>query len=124
MKGLKLSHQVIYDAIINLDFSSWTVSQLQQIRSTLPTKEERDLLKEYTGEVDQLAGAEQFLMKIIDIPQVDDLMMSIICKASFADKFEEISVNALIALGAAENMMTNKILPKFLEVILSPGNRH
>ncbi len=61
---IKLPYPDIRDAIWNIDDNSLSIDNLTAIRQYIPTKEEIETVKEYTGEIDMLGNAERYFRSV------------------------------------------------------------
>lgn len=61
---IKLPYPEIRDAIWNIDDNSLSIENLAAIRQYIPTKEEIEIVKEYTGDIDMLGSAERYFRSV------------------------------------------------------------
>lgn len=82
---IKLPYPDIRDAIWNIDDNSLSPENLAAIRQYIPTKEEIEIVKEYTGDIDMLGSAERYFRSVNQEPKLKDLHCLFISHIFFVD---------------------------------------
>jgi len=98
------------------------LEMVQSLRKLAPTPEEFESYKKYPGDKTQLSEIDQFLMRLMEVPNLKarlDLMLTI---HEFPLQFEELAPEIDVTLKACKEMLDNKKLESVLHVALSIGN--
>ena len=118
----KMAYSEIKKAIVDLDENILSAENISALKQFVPTPEEIELLKEYSGPVDQLGKPEQFFLEIMTIPRLTARLNSFHTKLTFAKKLSGIKESVSIVSDAVKEIRTSKTLPKMLELVLAVGN--
>ncbi|KAH3745062.1 Actin-binding FH2 protein [Pelomyxa schiedti] len=122
LSQIKLSYDEIRDTIIQLKTSQLSLDSVRALLKNIPTPDEIELLKAYSGDRALLGKAEQFFITIIAVPELEIKL----CCFEFVLRYPQLTssiwagINAL-SLGI-EQLMTSKGFSQVLPVILSIGN--
>jgi len=132
LKVLPFTFDEICSSLINLDISKWTLSQLLSLQSILPTKKEKELISSYKGNIESLELSDQYFSKILKTEEmmmkmfnvsIDDLINSLISRASFQDEFLMLSDHVELIINALDSIKNSQDdLTKFLEIFLAVGH--
>ena len=72
-----MSLEDLVDAVKNLDEELLTTDNAIGLYNSCPTKEEMELLKDYTGELDLLDKPEQYILLVAEIPRYREYLQLI-----------------------------------------------
>eukprot|EP01096_Ripella_sp_DP13-Kostka_P014378 TRINITY_DN647_c0_g1_i1.p1 TRINITY_DN647_c0_g1~~TRINITY_DN647_c0_g1_i1.p1 ORF type:complete len:1074 (+),score=617.15 TRINITY_DN647_c0_g1_i1:530-3751(+) len=118
----RLSYDEIKTAILTLNEDVLTSENLNALKELVPTPEEVEILKEYSGDLEQLGKAERFFMTIMDIPKLALRLNSFSIRQSFLKKTEVLKESLTIIRKATKEIQSSRLFPRILELILAIGN--
>jgi diaphanous 1 len=114
--------QVLRDAIIELNEDFITEDQVGQLLEFAPSKEEIEILRDFTGEASSLGKAEQFFMEAIKVPNYASRLKAWRFKRRFAEKIADITPDIQAIALACSEVKASYRLVQVLELILALGN--
>ncbi|KAI9251128.1 hypothetical protein EDC94DRAFT_622315 [Helicostylum pulchrum] len=119
---IRLPYPDIRDAIWNIDDHSLTTDNLMSIRQYIPTKEEIEIVKEYTGDIDMLGNAERYFRSIMYIPRLADRVSCMIFRRRFKHELEEILPELDTIQMAITELRESVRFKQVLKTVLAIGN--
>jgi len=122
LRGLKMNHIEIKNALLNMDENELTVEKLKAIQSNIPTQEEIILIENFDGDKSELANAEKYFMAISRLPMLSLRVKALAYKTSFSIKSKDLEMSLGHLLKAIQIVKTDKRFHKVLEIILAIGN--
>ncbi|XP_076925920.1 putative formin-like protein 15b [Bidens hawaiensis] len=69
LSDVKLRLPYVVDAILDMDDS--IIDQVENLLKICPTKEEMEILKNYTGDQDRLGQCEQYFLELMKVPRIE-----------------------------------------------------
>ncbi|XP_023739946.1 probable receptor-like protein kinase At2g23200 [Lactuca sativa] len=92
------------NAVLALDSSIVDVDQLNNLLKVLPTSEERDMLKGYTGDKKMVGERGQFILECMKIPRIEAKLQLLKLRISFTNQINEITGNLKIIKEATKEI--------------------
>lgn len=86
LRGVKMSPADIKKAVTNFDDNAIKEDQLRAIKDFVPAPEEIQVLKDYTGDKNDLGDAEKFMLEIMTVPGFAVKINAMLFRIQFADK--------------------------------------
>lgn len=86
-----------------------------------PTPEEFEAYAKYKGDKSLLSSIDQFLMKLMDIPNFKERLDLLLWVYEFPAQFEELKPEVELALAACKEMDKSKKLEGAMHYVLSIG---
>lgn len=122
IKGM--SHSDIRDAIIEAKDGDKGLSadHLEMLAKFIPTKEEMDQIKAYTGDHALLGAAEKYFLVVDEIPNLGRKLPALVLKNQFAARVAKLDQDISVVKAAAEEITNSTNFLKFLEYTLANGN--
>jgi len=103
----------------------FTLEQVKQVAAFMPGKDDIANLKNFVetgGDVTRLPPAEQFVLKLDQVPFLANRLVTFVFALSFDLKIEEVKSGLLDIERASKQVIDSKSLPQILELILELGN--
>eukprot|EP00730_Choanoeca_flexa_P004949 TRINITY_DN11846_c5_g1_i1.p1 TRINITY_DN11846_c5_g1~~TRINITY_DN11846_c5_g1_i1.p1 ORF type:complete len:1636 (+),score=587.46 TRINITY_DN11846_c5_g1_i1:537-4910(+) len=101
---------------------SLPVEYVVALRKLAPVPEEYESYKRYPGDKSQLSDIDQFLMKLMEVPNLKKRLDLLLTIHEFPSQFEELAPEISIALKACRQMNESRKLEKLMHHALSIGN--
>lgn len=122
MSRLKKEPEEVFEAILGLDDSMFTIDELESLMSIVPTAEDLGPLKEFSGDVSKLDKPEKFFILFLELPNVASRVRTWL----FVRTFDE-SVHAILPkIGTIKRtfrqIRMGKNFNKLLALVLGLGN--
>ncbi|KAF3567247.1 hypothetical protein DY000_02019510 [Brassica cretica] len=143
-KGLSLTRKVIDpDRADNLEIMLWRVKmplpdmmaavqamddtvldidQIEKLISFCPTKEEMELLNNYTGDKERLGKCEQYFLELMKVPRVESKLRVFSFKIQFQTQVTELRKSLNVVKSACEEIPSSQKLKGIMKRILYLGN--
>jgi len=118
----KMPYADIAKAVKTLDESVLSMENVSAMKQFVPTSEEIEILKEYTGDKSQLGKAERYFLEIMTVPKLAQRLSALHTKLSFQGKYEGAKESLDVLVGAVKEIRSSKLLPKMMELVLAIGN--
>lgn len=118
----KMPYSDIAKAVKTLDESVLTAENVSAMKQFVPTSEEIEILKEYTGDKAQLGKAERYFLQIMTVPKLASRLSALHTKLSFQAKYESAKESLDVLVGAVKQIRDSKLLPRMMELVLAIGN--
>jgi hypothetical protein len=126
LRTLKMKPQKIFDAIMELDDddedSGFSEENIDSLINICPTNEELDSLSIFGGDISKLADADQFFLKMKDIPNLSQRLQSWKFKKTFKDIMSNLKPDIEIVNQAIEELKVSESFMKILGIVLSIAN--
>ncbi|KAM0843521.1 hypothetical protein ACQ4PT_057652 [Festuca glaucescens] len=105
-----------------LDDSVLDADQVENLIKFCPTKEEMELLKNYTGDKDSLGKCEQFFLELMKVPRVESKFRIFAFKIQFQSQIRDVRRNLQTVASACEELRGSEKLKVIMKNILLIGN--
>ena len=122
LSRFKMPFSEIKKAIISVNLEVLNLEKLMLIEPFLPSSEDINAIKSFTGEQELLAKGDRFFMEIMDIPRLTPRFQCLIFKESFEEKFGPLRDDVRNTLKACNTLKSSKKFASLLEIILALGN--
>ncbi|CAI8588330.1 unnamed protein product, partial [Vicia faba] len=109
-------------AILALDSCVLDIDQVENLIKFCPTKEEMEVLKNYTGNKDMLGKCEQFFMELMKVPRVESKLRVFAFKITFSGQVSDLRKNLNTIKDATREVKESVKLRQIMQTILTLGN--
>ncbi|XP_075505050.1 formin-like protein 20 [Primulina tabacum] len=109
-------------AALAMDESILDADQVENLIKFCPTKEEMELLKGYTGDMENLGKCEQFFLELMKVPRVESKLRVFLFKIQFNSQVSDFKKSLNIVNSACEEVRMSIKLKEILKKILYLGN--
>lgn len=109
-------------AVLAMDESVLDVDQVENLIKFCPTKEEMELLKGYTGDMDNLGKCEQYFLELMKVPRVESKMRVFSFKIQFGSQISEFKKSLNTVNSACDEVRNSTKLKEIMKKILYLGN--
>ncbi|KAK8587452.1 hypothetical protein V6N12_021945 [Hibiscus sabdariffa] len=109
-------------AVLAMDDTVLDVDQVENLLKFCPTKEEMELLKNYTGDKGNLGKCEQYFLELIKVPRVESKMGVFSFKIQFRTQISEFRRSLETVHSACEEVRNSDKLKEIMKKILYLGN--
>lgn len=109
-------------AILALDSSTLDVDQVENLIKFSPTKEEMEMLKNYSGDKELLGRCEQFFLELMKVPRVESKLRVFSFKITFSTQVAELRSSLVIINNSSKEIRASVKLRRIMQTILSLGN--
>ncbi|KFK25155.1 hypothetical protein AALP_AA8G073100 [Arabis alpina] len=109
-------------AILAMDDSVLDIDQIDNLVKLCPTKDEMELLKNYTGDKTTLGKYEQYLLELMKVPRVESKLRVFSFKIQFGTQITEFKKSLNAVNSACEEVRTSQKLKEIMKKILYLGN--
>ncbi|KAG1366834.1 putative formin-like protein 6 [Cocos nucifera] len=116
------SDKIHLSAVLALDDSILDVDQVENLIKFCPTKEEMELLKEYSGDIEKLGKCEQFFLELMKVPRVESKLRVFSFKIQFGSQVSDLRKSLNTVDSACEQMCSSVKLKEIMKKILFLGN--
>ena len=99
-----------------------TENLLQSLIQYIPAPDQLNRLKEFEGEYDDLAEAEQFAISISGIKRLVPRLKSLVFQQRYPELVQDCKPHIVSATAACEEVKKSKKFARILELILLIGN--
>lgn len=99
-----------------------TTDNLRALKQCLPTADEAELFREYTGDVSKLSKADQFFKEILGIPRVQQRLHCMLYMRTFELDLEELKPDLKVLKEASRELKRCEKLRNILQTVLTIGN--
>lgn len=110
------------NAILTLDSSALDIDQVENLIKFCPTKEEMEMLKNYTGDKEMLGKCEQFFLELMKVPRVESKLRVFSFKITFSSQVNDLRCNLNTINNAAREVKESVKLRQIMQTILTLGN--
>lgn len=122
LRGVKMAPADIKKAVASFDDSVLKEDQLRAIKDFVPTPEEATILKEYSGDKNELAAAEQFMLEVLSVPGFGSKISAMLFRIQFSEKSDIAKTEINLLSKAIDSLKANKKFQDLLEIVLAFGN--
>ncbi|GAA0167748.1 hypothetical protein LIER_43797 [Lithospermum erythrorhizon] len=105
-----------------MDESRLDADQVENVIKFCPTKEEMDLLKNYTGDREKLGKCEQFFLELMKVPRVESKLQVFLFKIQFSAQVTDFKKSLNTVNCACEEVRNSSKLKEIMKKILFLGN--
>ncbi|KAG2334874.1 hypothetical protein Bca52824_006054 [Brassica carinata] len=109
-------------AVLAMDDTVLDSDQIENLIKFCPTKEEMELLKNYTGDKAVLGKCEQYFLELMKVPRVESKMRVFSFKIQFGTQITEFKKSLNAVNSACEEVRTSPKLKEIMKKILYLGN--
>jgi diaphanous 1 len=122
LSKLRMNPISIVEAIISYDEKILTPEVCEMIIPILPTESEIHQVDAFDGDPVALADCDQFVLLMTTAPGFDHRFKSMVFKSGYKAEVHEILKRVDNFIKTLDFVVTNKLLHKWLEIILAYGN--
>uniref|UniRef100_A0ACD5Y0P3 Uncharacterized protein n=1 Tax=Avena sativa TaxID=4498 RepID=A0ACD5Y0P3_AVESA len=119
---IKMPLSDMMSSALALDDSILDADQVENLIKFCPTKEEMELLKNYTGDKDSLGKCEQFFLELMKVPRVESKFRIFAFKIQFQSQIRDVRRNLQTVGSACEELRGSEKLKVIMKNILLIGN--
>ncbi|GMJ04944.1 hypothetical protein HRI_004163600 [Hibiscus trionum] len=109
-------------AVLAMDDTVLDVDQVENLIKFCPTKEETELLKNYTGDKENLGKCEQYFLELMKVPRVESKMRVFSFKIQFRTQISEFRRSLETVNSACDEVRNSDKLKEIMKKILYLGN--
>lgn len=109
-------------AALAMDESILDVDQVENLIKFCPTKDEMELLKNYTGDKETLGKCEQFFLELMKVPRVESKLRVFSFKIQFGAQISEFKKSLNTVNSACDEVRNSLKLKEIMKKILYLGN--
>ncbi|XP_027360379.1 formin-like protein 14 [Abrus precatorius] len=122
LSKIKIPLPDMLNAVLALDSSVLDIDQVENLIKFCPTKEEMEMLKNYTGNKEMLGKCEQFFMELMKVPRVESKLRVFAFKITFSSQVNDLRLNLNTINDAAREVKESGKLRQIMQTILTLGN--
>lgn len=122
LSKVKVPLQDLMYSVLNLEESALDADQVENLIKFCPTREEMELLKGYTGDVDKLGKCELFFLEMMKVPRVETKLRVFSFKIQFRSQISELKNSLSVVNSAAEQIKNSEKFKRIMQTVLSLGN--
>uniref|UniRef100_A0A1J3DMM1 Formin-like protein n=1 Tax=Noccaea caerulescens TaxID=107243 RepID=A0A1J3DMM1_NOCCA len=119
---IKIPLPDMLSAVLALDSSALDIDQVENLIKFCPTKEEMELLRNYTGDKEMLGKCEQFFMELMKVPRIEAKLRVFGFKITFASQVEDLRSCLHTINTATIEVKESSKLRQIMQTILTLGN--
>lgn len=119
---IKMPLPDMISAVLALDTSALDIDQVDNLIKFCPTKEEMEMLKNYTGNKENLGKCEQFFMELMKVPRVESKLRVFSFTITFSTQVKELRFNLNTINNASGEVKESVKLRQLMQTILTLGN--
>jgi hypothetical protein len=119
---IKIPLPDMLSAVLALDSLALDIDQVENLIKFCPTKEEMELLRNYTGDKEMLGKCEQFFMELMKVPRIEAKLRVFGFKITFASQVEELKSCLNTINAATKEVKESAKLRQIMQTILTLGN--
>lgn len=119
---IKMPLSEMMSAALALDDSVLDSDMVENLIKFCPTKEEMELLKNYTGDKEGLGKCEQFFLELMKVPRVESKFRIFSFKIQFQSQIRDVRKNLQTVASACEELRGSEKLKVIMKNILLIGN--
>ncbi|KAL0335599.1 UNVERIFIED_CONTAM: Formin-like protein 20 [Sesamum radiatum] len=109
-------------AVLAMDDSTLDADQVENLIKFCPKKEEMELLKGYTGDVENLGKCEQFFLELMKAPRVESKLRVFLFKIQFNSQVFDFRKSLNVVNSACEEVRNSLKVKEIMKKILYLGN--
>ncbi|KAF2619573.1 hypothetical protein F2Q68_00039701, partial [Brassica cretica] len=119
---IKIPLPDMLSAVLALDSSVLDIDQVENLIKFCPTKEEMELLRNYTGGKEMLGKCEQFFLELMKVPRIEAKLRVFGFKITFASQAEDLKSCLTTINAATKEVKESAKLRQIMQTILTLGN--
>nr|XP_034586833.1 formin-like protein 12 isoform X6 [Setaria viridis]XP_034586834.1 formin-like protein 12 isoform X6 [Setaria viridis] len=119
---IKMPLSEMMSAALALDDSVLDADQIENLIKFCPTKEEMELLKNYSGDKEVLGKCEHFFLELMKVPRVESKLRIFAFKIQFQSQIRDVRKNLQTVSSACEELRSSEKLKVIMKNILLIGN--
>ncbi|XP_035820013.1 formin-like protein 12 isoform X6 [Zea mays] len=119
---IKMPLPDMMSAALALDDSVLDADQIENLIKFCPTKEEMELLKNYSGDKEALGKCEHFFLELMKVPRVESKLQIFAFKIQFQSQIRDVRKNLQTVSSACEELRSSEKLKVIMKNILLIGN--
>ncbi|KAF4376919.1 hypothetical protein F8388_022635 [Cannabis sativa] len=122
LSKIKIPLPEMINAVLALDSSTLDIDQVENLIKFCPTKDEMEILKNYTGEKEKLGRCEQFFSELMKVPRVESKLRVFAFKITFSSQVTDLKNNLNTINNATREVKESGKLRQIMQTILTLGN--
>ena len=122
LSNFRCTVEELKQAVISLDSTMLTVDRTLELLKFIPSEEEIEVLKAYTGEMAGLGSAERFFLEISGIPRYKERLQVHHFILTFDDRCAELDEAFSRLINCLTEVTRSKRLHRFMLHVLAVGN--
>ncbi|PKA46503.1 Formin-like protein 3 [Apostasia shenzhenica] len=119
---IKMPLPELINTVLALDTSALEIDQVENLIKFCPTKEEMDMLKNYSGNRDLLGKCEQFFLELMKVPRVESKLRVFSFRIAFSTQVKELRSNLNTINNSSREVKGSMKLRQIMQTILTLGN--
>ncbi|KAG8079893.1 hypothetical protein GUJ93_ZPchr0007g4567 [Zizania palustris] len=119
---VKMPLPELVSAALALDQSTLDVDQVENLIKFCPTKEEMELLKNYTGDKENLGKCEKFFLELMKVPRMESKLRVFSFKIQFGSQVADLRKNLNTIDSSCNEIRSSLKLKEIMKKILLLGN--
>ncbi|RZC72242.1 hypothetical protein C5167_035424 [Papaver somniferum] len=119
---VKIPLSDLMPAVLALDESILDADQVENLIKFCPTKEEMELLRNYTGDRENLGKCEQFYLELMKVPRVESKLRVFFFKIQFGAQTTDFRKSLMTVNSACDEVRNSEKLKDIMRKILWLGN--
>ncbi|CAG8716330.1 10768_t:CDS:2, partial [Funneliformis mosseae] len=92
---IKYSYIEIKGAILEIDDEKLSVENLRSLKNYVPSSEEKELIKDYDSDINNLGNAEKYFREVMEIPRLAERLGCMIYRRRFEMEVQELTPTIL-----------------------------
>ena len=113
---VKLTFEQIRQAFLEVDENGLTVDNLKALKACLPTSDELEIVRDYSGDVTKLSRADQYFKQILGVPRLAERLSCMLYARQFELDIEELKPELKILREAVDEMNASSKFKTILQV--------
>ncbi|KAL2348798.1 hypothetical protein Fmac_002798 [Flemingia macrophylla] len=122
LSKIKIPLPDMLKAVLALDSLVLDIDQVENLIKFCPTKEEMEMLKNYSGNKEMLGKCEQFFMELMKVPRVESKLRVFAFKITFSSQVNDLKSNLNTINNASREVKESGKLRQIMQTILTLGN--
>eukprot|EP01117_Protostelium_nocturnum_P015560 TRINITY_DN6052_c0_g2_i1.p1 TRINITY_DN6052_c0_g2~~TRINITY_DN6052_c0_g2_i1.p1 ORF type:complete len:553 (-),score=240.06 TRINITY_DN6052_c0_g2_i1:14-1672(-) len=122
LSQFKMSTDDIKKATINADEAVLSLENVEALLKYLPTTDEIETVRSYTGDISRLGKAEKFYLDISDVPRMEDKLKGLEFKMKFGGNVQKVKEDLEILVKCVETVRGSPKLAQIMQIVLAIGN--
>ncbi|KAL0478379.1 hypothetical protein AKO1_008596 [Acrasis kona] len=119
---MRMSNEELAQAILDVDESKLTQSNIDALKDKTPTSDEMEAINNYDGDISMLAPTDKFYREVGQIPRLGARLNCWAFKFKFAAEIAQIQPDLETVTLACSEMINSKKFKEFLSVVLAVAN--
>ncbi|XP_020570926.1 formin-like protein 3 isoform X2 [Phalaenopsis equestris] len=119
---IKMPLPKMINTVLTLDTTTLDFDQVENLIKFCPTKEEMEMLKNYSGNKKMLGKCEQFFLELMKVPRVESKLRVFSFRIAFSTQVNELRSNLNTINDASREVKGSAKLRQIMQTILTLGN--